>query len=106
MFDMGTAYPPVVRLEGVTREFSDGRVMREVLKATTLSIYPGELAIMAGPSGSGKTTLLTIMGMVLRPTKGRVLLDGVDVTGLSEDRLATLRAQKLGFVFQQAALIS
>ncbi len=96
---------PVLRLEGVARDFSDGRVTRRVLKETTLDIMPGELTALAGPSGSGKTTLLTIMGLVLKPSAGRILVAGEDVTGRSEDELATLRLQKYGFVFQQAALI-
>src|SRR5512136_279071 len=96
---------PVLRLVGVARDFSDGRVVRRVLKETTLDIMPGEMTVLAGPSGSGKTTLLTIMGMVLRPTRGRVMVEGIDVTDLSEDRLATLRLQKLGVVFEQAALV-
>jgi putative ABC transport system ATP-binding protein len=96
---------PVLRLEGVARDFSDGRVTRRVLKETTLDIMPGELTALAGPSGSGKTTLLTIMGLVLKPSAGRISIGGEDVTGRSEDELATLRLHKFGFVFQQAALV-
>jgi len=96
---------PVLRLEGVARDFSDGRVTRRVLKETTLDIMPGELTALAGPSGSGKTTLLTIMGLVLKPSVGRILIGGEDVTDASEDELATLRLEKYGFVFQQAALV-
>ena len=96
---------PVLRLEGVARDFSDGRVVRRVLKETTLDILPGEMTVLAGPSGSGKTTLLTIMGLVLKPSEGRIIVDGEDVTGFSEDRLASLRQQRYGFVFQQAALV-
>ena len=96
---------PVLRLEGVARDFSDGRVTRRVLKETTLDIMPGELTALAGPSGSGKTTLLTIMGLVLKPSAGRISIGGEDVTGRGEDELATLRLHKFGFVFQQAALV-
>jgi putative ABC transport system ATP-binding protein len=98
-------FAPVLQLEGVTRDFSDGRVVRRVLKETRLDILPGELTALAGPSGSGKTTLLTIMGLVLKPSAGRILVAGSDVGGLSEDELATLRMEKYGFVFQQAALV-
>jgi putative ABC transport system ATP-binding protein len=63
------------------------------------------LTTLAGPSGSGKTTLLTIMGLVLRPSAGRITVAGRDVTGLTEDELAVLRMDKYGFVFQQAALV-
>jgi ABC-type lipoprotein export system ATPase subunit len=96
---------PVLRLEEVTRDFSDGRVVRRVLKETTLDIFPGELTALAGPSGSGKTTLLTIMGLVLRPSAGRIVVAGRDAAGLDEDELATMRKDKYGFVFQQAALV-
>jgi len=96
---------PVLQLDGVARDFSDGRVVRRVLKETKLDIFPGELTALAGPSGSGKTTLLTIMGLVLKPSAGRILVAGSDVRGLSEDELATLRMEKYGFVFQQAALV-
>jgi putative ABC transport system ATP-binding protein len=96
---------PVLQLDGIARDFSDGRVVRRVLKETRLDVFPGELTALAGPSGSGKTTLLTIMGLVLRPSLGRIVVGGRDVAGLSEDELATLRMEKYGFVFQQAALV-
>jgi putative ABC transport system ATP-binding protein len=94
-----------LRLEGVSKEFFDGRILRAVLKPLDLEILTGELTIIAGPSGSGKTTLLTIMGLVLRPTRGSVTIGGEDVTDYGEDRLATMRLKRFGFVFQQAALI-
>jgi ABC-type lipoprotein export system ATPase subunit len=96
---------PVLQLDGVARDFSDGRVVRRVLKETRLDVFPGELTALAGPSGSGKTTLLTIMGLVLRPSSGRIAVAGREVTGLDEDALATMRKEKYGFVFQQAALV-
>lgn len=96
---------PVLSLQGVVRDFSDGRTTRRVLKETTIDILPGELTALAGPSGSGKTTLLTIMGLVLAPTSGRIVVAGQDVAGLDEDALATIRQQRYGFVFQQAALV-
>jgi putative ABC transport system ATP-binding protein len=96
---------PVVRLKGVARDFFDGVRTRRVLQETDLDVFPGEFTVLAGPSGSGKTTLLTIMGLVLAPTTGRVTIAGEDVTGYSEDRLATVRLRKFGFVFQTAALV-
>lgn len=94
-----------LELEGVSKEFFDGRILRAVLKPLDLEILTGELTIIAGPSGSGKTTLLTIMGLVLRPTRGSVTIGGENVTDYGEDRLATMRLKRFGFVFQQAALI-
>jgi putative ABC transport system ATP-binding protein len=95
----------VIRLEDVTRDFFDGKGMRTVLRKTNLRILPGELTVLAGPSGSGKTTLLTIMGLVLKPTTGRVLVAGEDVSEMPEDTRATKRLRQFGFVFQQAALL-
>jgi putative ABC transport system ATP-binding protein len=96
---------PVIRLENISREFFDGKIRRKVLENINLEIYPGELTVVAGPSGSGKTTLLTIMGLVLRPTDGKIIIGDREVTGSSEAKLATLRLQNYGFVFQQDALI-
>jgi putative ABC transport system ATP-binding protein len=94
-----------VRLENIARDFSDGRQVRRVLFPTTLELMPGQLTVMAGPSGSGKTTLLSIMGLVLRPSEGRMLLDERDVSGLDDRQAARLRLQRYGFVFQQPMLI-
>lgn len=94
-----------LRLEGIARDFSDGREIRRVLYPTDLEFWPGELTVLAGPSGSGKTTLLSIMGLVLSPSEGRMFLDDEDVTALSDERAAVIRLQKYGFVFQQPMLI-
>lgn len=92
-------------LEGIARDFSDGRQMRRVLFPTDLVFTPGELTVLAGPSGSGKTTLLSIMGLVLGPSEGRMRLDGQDVTALPDEAAAALRLSRYGFVFQQPMLI-
>lgn len=94
-----------IKLDGIVRDFYDGKSLRRVLQKTQLEFYTQELTIIAGSSGSGKTTLLTIMGLVLKPSEGKIFIDGQEVTDYSEDQLATLRMQKFGFVFQQAALI-
>lgn len=70
-----------------------------------LTVAPGELVIIRGRSGAGKTTLLNLLGLLDRPTSGRVLVDGADTTGLSDDKLATLRRDHLGFVFQAFGLL-
>lgn len=92
-------------LEKIARDFSDGRQMRRVLFPTDLEFQPGELTVLSGPSGSGKTTLISIMGLVLRPSAGRLWLDGRDVTVLSDEQAAALRLRRYGFVFQQPMLI-
>jgi putative ABC transport system ATP-binding protein len=94
-----------LRLEKIARDFSDGRQMRRVLLPTDLKLALGELTVLSGPSGSGKTTLLSIMGLVLRPSEGRMFLDTLEVTTLSDERAASVRLKKYGFVFQQPMLI-
>jgi len=94
-----------IRLEGIARDFHDGKTLRRVLKPTDLEVRAGELTIIAGPSGSGKSTLLTIMGFLLRPSEGRIFVQGREVTRLSASRLATLRRETIGFVFQQSVLL-
>jgi putative ABC transport system ATP-binding protein len=95
----------ILTLAGISRDFFDGKVLRRVLKKVTLDLYPEELTILAGPSGSGKTTLLSIMGLILRPSEGKILIKGREVSDYSENELATLRMENFGFVFQLAELI-
>lgn len=92
-------------LEQIARDFTDGRQVRRVLFPTDLEIAAGELTVLAGPSGSGKTTLLSIIGLVLRPSEGRVFLGDREVSRLREDAVAGVRLQEYGFVFQQPMLI-
>ncbi len=77
-----------------------------VLKDIDLEIRKGDFVAILGPSGSGKTTLLDIMGCLLKPTDGEVLIDGVVTNYLSDSELARIRREKIGFVFQQYNLIS
>lgn len=72
-----------------------------VLADVNLNVKEGEFISLMGPSGSGKSTLLTIMGAMNRPSEGSVLVDGIDVYQLSEERRADFRREYLGFVFQQ-----
>jgi putative ABC transport system ATP-binding protein len=95
----------MLALNGIARDFSDGRQVRRVLFPTDLKLRPGELTVMAGPSGSGKTTLLSIMGLVLRPSEGRMFFGDNEVTNLPDDRAAGIRLQDFGFVFQQPMLV-
>jgi len=77
----------------------------EILKGIDLEIPRGQFAAIMGPSGSGKSTLLGLLAGLDSPTSGQVLLDGEDITQLSEDRMAVLRGRKIGFVFQSYHLI-
>jgi putative ABC transport system ATP-binding protein len=71
----------------------------------SLELRRGELVLIMGPSGSGKTTLLSMLGGLLRPTSGRISIDGEDITGANARRLADLRARKIGFIFQAFNLL-
>jgi putative ABC transport system ATP-binding protein len=88
---------PILMLRGVRREYPPGvTALREV----DLDIHRGQLVAIVGPSGSGKTTLLNVMGTLDRPSAGDVVVDGLDVAGLSDRELSALRAWRIGFVFQ------
>jgi putative ABC transport system ATP-binding protein len=88
----------MIELTDVTKTYP-GDV--HALAGVTLSIRPGELVAVVGPSGSGKSTMLHVLGTLDRPTSGRVIVDGYDVSRLSDRQLSALRARRLGFVFQQ-----
>ena len=90
----------VLRLEGITRDFGEGEACTRVLKGVDLQLRRGEFAALMGPSGSGKSTLLHILGLLDRPTGGRVVVDGQDTGLLDDDALTRYRGRTLGFVFQ------
>ncbi|HRY44805.1 MAG TPA: ABC transporter ATP-binding protein, partial [Thermoanaerobaculia bacterium] len=90
---------PLVLVEGVTKSF--GReVVTKVLHGVDLELHPAEFTALVGPSGSGKSTLLNLLGLLDRPTSGRIVLEGRDTTDLAEAERTTLRGRSLGFVFQ------
>jgi len=95
----------VIRLEDVTRVYKIGEVETYALRGLTLTIEEGEFTALVGPSGSGKTTALQVMGCLDKPTSGRVLLKGEDVSKLSGSKRADLRRGSIGFVFQFFALL-
>jgi lipoprotein-releasing system ATP-binding protein len=86
-------------VENVVKEYGS-KVLTRALSGVDVTLAHGEFAALIGPSGSGKSTLLNIIGLLDRPTSGRVLLDGVDTSLLAEAALTALRATTLGFVFQ------
>ena len=95
-----------VDVHGMTKVYGSGAVAFQALKEVDFHAEIGEFVMLSGPSGSGKTTLLSILGCVLRPTSGEVLLFGQDVAVAREDELPTLRLRLIGFVFQGFNLIA
>src|SRR5215472_7836214 len=85
----------------VTRSFSEGRQEIAVLHGVSLSVERGEIVALEGPSGSGKTTFLSILGCILTPTAGRVVIDGEEIDPHRPERLPAIRKRAIGFVFQQ-----
>jgi macrolide transport system ATP-binding/permease protein len=97
---------PVIKVESVARTFQLGDMAVEALRGVDLEVRPGEFVAIMGASGSGKSTLMNILGCLDRPSRGRYLLDGVDVAALSEPDLARIRSEHLGFVFQSFNLLA
>lgn len=97
---------PVIQLESIEKTYRSGEVDVKAVRGVSLSIHKGEFVAFMGSSGSGKSTLMNMLGCLDRPTAGRYLLDGIDVSHLNRDELATIRNRKLGFVFQSFNLLS
>jgi macrolide transport system ATP-binding/permease protein len=97
---------PLIDLSGITKTYHNGDLSVEVLHGIDLKIYPGELVAIMGASGSGKSTLMNILGCLDKPTTGRYLFMGRDVSELERDELAELRRDAFGFVFQSYNLIA
>jgi lipoprotein-releasing system ATP-binding protein len=91
---------PVLRLEGVVKDYGEAEVRTRVLHGIDLTVREGEFTAIVGPSGSGKSTLLNLIGLLDRPTAGRIWLDGEETARLDDDALARRRGRTLGFVFQ------
>ncbi len=94
----------IVQAEGLSKTYVDGAPVR-ALEEASFAIARGEFVAILGPSGSGKSTLLNLIGTLDRPTSGRVVVDGVDVSALRGDTLADFRREKIGFIFQLFNLV-
>jgi len=96
---------PIVETENLVKVYKHGKIEVHALRGITVKMPNGKIIGLVGPSGSGKTTLLNIIGGLDMPTKGKIYVDGIDLTKLSEKRLAEYRLNKIGFVFQFLNLI-
>jgi putative ABC transport system ATP-binding protein len=97
--------PAVVELENLEKSYRLGKVTVNALRGVTLKLQQGEFMVIMGPSGSGKTTLLNIIGTLDKPSSGRALVDGEDITKMNDGQLTKLRRHKIGLVFQFHNLI-
>ena len=96
----------MIELENLTKVYRMGKIEVHALNGVSLSIKDGEMFSIIGASGSGKSTLLNVIGCLDRPTSGRYLIDGTDVSQLNDNKLAELRSRRFGFVFQDFNLLS
>ncbi len=97
---------PLVRINALSKIFGEGETRVAAVGDVDLELGRGEIVLIMGPSGSGKTTLLSMLGGLLRPTTGEILIDGVDIAALSERELPSFRATRFGFIFQDFNLIA
>src|SRR6478735_3814301 len=97
---------PLIELRNVTKRYRVGEQEIDALAGIDLDIDQGEFAAIIGPSGSGKSTLMHLLGCLDTPTTGTMKIDGIDVSRASENRLAEMRNQKIGFVFQAFNLLN
>lgn len=95
----------MIQVAELTKSIATPSHRVDILRGLSFEIPAGQFVAIMGPSGSGKSTLLGLLAGLDTPTSGRIVLDGEDITGLDEDRLALLRGRKLGFVFQSYQLI-
>jgi putative ABC transport system ATP-binding protein len=96
----------MIEIENITKVYQMGETEVRALNGVSLKIESGEWTAITGQSGSGKSTLMAIIGCLDSPTDGRYILDGIDVAKMSDDELALVRNQKIGFVFQQFNLLA
>ena len=90
----------MIEIKNVKKIYRSGDIETEALKGVSFTIKDGEFVAIMGPSGSGKSTMMHILGALDTPTSGKYFLDGHDVSTLSDDELADIRKDKIGFVFQ------
>lgn len=103
---VGTAKPPVIAISGLTKTYKMGETAVHALRGISLTIKEGEYVAIIGASGSGKSTLMNMIGLLDKPTNGTYSIRGVETSKLSQNRMADLRNQEIGFVFQRFNLLA
>ncbi|PGL71033.1 ABC transporter ATP-binding protein [Bacillus sp. AFS055030] len=94
-----------IQLHHVSKQYKEGHSIVTAVKEVSFTVNPGELVAIVGPSGSGKSTLLSMIGALLKPTSGKVSVNGQDVTTLNAKQLADFRLNEIGFILQSSNLI-
>jgi len=95
----------ILEVRGLRKRFGEGQTIVEAVRGVDLTLAPGEIVLIMGPSGSGKTTLLSMLGALLRPSEGELRLADVALNELTERELPALRANRIGFIFQDFNLM-
>ena len=95
----------ILEMRQVSKTYGSGHTAVKAIDGVDLSVKPGEIVLVMGPSGSGKTTLLSMAGLLLRPSEGRIWINGQEATALTEHQLPALRLRSVGFVFQAYNLL-
>ncbi|MDQ6420935.1 ABC transporter ATP-binding protein [Paenibacillus sp. LHD-117] len=96
---------PLIDIKELSKSYVMGKERVQVLNAVSMRVMPGEFVAIVGPSGSGKSTLMNLIGCLDAPTEGSYKLDGTEVKGLSDNKLADIRNRKIGFIFQSFHLL-
>jgi putative ABC transport system ATP-binding protein len=104
-FDRAGPALPILEAVDLVREYPSGDATIRALRGVDLTARPGQLLAVRGRSGSGKTTLLNILGGLDRPTSGRVLIDGAEISAMSEEQLVDIRRRSVAFIFQSFGLV-
>ncbi len=95
----------IIKARNLSKTFGSGESKVQAVNDVSLEIGKGEMVLIMGPSGSGKTTLMSMLGALLGPSSGEITIDGIDIGTMTDSKLAALRAQKIGFVFQAFNLL-